>query len=302
VTKRFAYVTGCERFTIEHVPLARGSAEVLRLEPVGAPRGYVLAVHGFGVNQIFPNAPLYKLFLQAGLGVLAVPLPGHHPLAPPLHSPWLDDYLPTISDRLQPVLDAPIVMGFGNSMGAALTLASLVELPQIRHGVFLQPPLWVDLTSAELALEVATSFGRDLLKALDVPMGAMFSMALARCRFLDRDGRERLRNFLHPAALPAVQRVLDHLNLPHRLSTLNDHRFLLVTGEKDRVAPPYDVARLAGFIPSSPQVAVVPNANHTTLFFVPKTLQLVRDWLDEHFPSDVIHVPRPQTADVHLTL
>lgn len=292
MSKRFAYVTGCERLAVEHIPLTKGAAEVLRLEPTGQPKGYVLAVHGFGVNQIFPNAPVYRQFLQAGLGVLAVPLPGHHPLAPPLHSPWLPDYLPTISDRLQSVLDAPIVMGFGNSMGAALTLASLAELPHIRHGIFLQPPLWVDLSKFDLALEVASSFGRNLLKALDVPMGAMFNMALARCTFHDQDGRERLRNFLHPEALPAVQRVLDGLNLPERLSGLTDHHFLLVTGEKDRVATPYDVTRLAGFIPSSPDVAIVPNANHTTLFFVPQTFQRVQAFLDTHFPAIVPPEPR----------
>ncbi len=301
MAKRFAYVTGCESVAIEHVPLPRGSAEVLRLEPVGKPQGYVLAVHGFGVNQIFPNAPLYKLFLKAGLGVLAVPLPGHHPLAPPLHAPWLDHYLPTISDRLQPRLDAPIVMGFGNSMGAALTLASMAELPQIRHGIFLQPPLWVDLTNIELALEVATSFGRDLFKALDVPLGAMLSMALASCRFVDRDGRERWRNFLHPAALPAVQRVLEHLNLPRRLAGLNDHSVLLVTGENDRVAPPHDVARLAGFMPNAPQLAVVPKTNHTTLFFAPRTTQVVQAFLDDHFPSDRIPVGRHNSMPVSVT-
>ncbi len=290
MAKRYAYLTGCSRMTETTVPLLRGTAEVLHLEPTTPARGYVLALHGFGVNQIFPNAPLYRTFLQAGLGVLAVPLPGHHPAAPPLHSPWLQDYLPTIARHLQPELSAPILLSFGNSIGSVLSLVSMPEIPSIRHGIFLQPPLWVDLSSADLAREVLSSVSRDLLRSSDFPASAVLSMAMTRCRFVDRDGRERLRNFLHPAALPAIQRMLDHLSVPERVSRLIDHEILFITGERDRIAPPHDVVRLAGYMPCSPDIAIVPRANHTTLFFLPQTMQVVKDWLASHLPA-----PTPDT-------
>ncbi|MBC7544060.1 MAG: alpha/beta hydrolase [Candidatus Sericytochromatia bacterium] len=285
MSTRFAHLTGCRKVTVMSVPLLRGTAEVLQLEPTLPTRGYVLALHGFGVNQIFPNAGIYRTFLNAGFGVLAVPLPGHHPAAPPLHSPWLQDYLPTIARHLAPLLDAPISVGYGNSIGAVITLGSLPEIPSIRHGVFLQPPLWVDLSSTELAKEMLTSVSRDLLRSSDFPASAVLSMALSRCRFVDRNGRERLRNFLHPAALPSIQRILDQLNIPERVSRLTDHQMLFITGERDRISPPYDVARLAGYMPCSPQLCVIPKANHTTLFFMPETMQRVQDWLSVHLPA-----------------
>lgn len=279
---RYAHLTGCAQADLLTIPVFGGDAEIIRLLPADPPKGFLIAVHGFGCNRIFPNRPIYQSFLTRGYGVLSIPLPGHHPSAPPFAAPWLASYVPTIISSLEPTLPAPIVAAQGNSWGAILALAAMAEVPSLRLGVFLEPPLRVAIGYAELCREILGTFNRHLWQSREIPLGALLGLATGSCRFLERGGREARRNFLHPRTLPELQKLLEHLSLPLRLSNMTERSVLFVGGDQDRVATPTDIHRLASYLPGDSRVEIIPQANHTTLFFHPQTMPKLELWLEEH--------------------
>lgn len=299
---RYVHLTGCAHADLLTVPVFGGEAEIIRMLPAEPLKGYLVAVHGFGCNRVFPNRPIYQMFLERGIGVISLPLPGHHPTAPPFAAPWLTAYVPSILNTLAPRLNAPVIAAQGNSWGAILALSAMPEIPTIKLGVFLEPPLQVAIGYAELCREIMGSLNRHLVGAAgEMPLRVLWEMARGRCRFQERDGNPAHRNFLHPRTLPELQKLLESLSLPLRLSELKDRSILFVGGERDRVATPNDIHRLASYIPGDSKVAIIPQANHTTLFFHPQTMPLIQTWLDEHLakllaPEPVINLGSSETG------
>lgn len=283
---RHAWRTGCLHHRRLDVPVAGGAAEVLLLAPRGEWHGTVLAVHGYACNRTIPHLILLQECLRRGLGVASVPLPGHHPKAPPLHVESLTDYLPAVIAGLKPQLPAPIRLVLGNSLGSALLLLAMPHLEGVGNGILLQPPLRLDWSYAATLTDFRTSFDRSLGWAMGrFPWTSALSFVFARPRIQDMAGRHQRFPVLHPGMLPRLSAMFHHIRYADRLQQAEASGYLLIAGENDPVCPPDDVKAIARLVGGAPRVAVIPGCNHTTLFFVPTLLEVVSHYLDERFPG-----------------
>lgn len=279
---RHAWRTGCRDTQQIDVPVEGGTAEILLLSPHGPWHGTVLAVHGYACNRTIPHLVIYREFLKRGLGIASVPLPGHHAKSPPLHAERLLSYLPEVLQGLRPHLPAPLRLVLGNSLGSVMLLLAMPHLGGLEGGILLQPPLRLDWSYRATLYDFSTSFNHRLLWAMrHYPWSSAFAFLFGRQRFWDPSGNHRRYSVLHPGMMPRLNAMFEHVNLSDRLKQVKAPGFLLVTGEKDPVAPPRDVQAIAEMVGGQPDFRVIPGTNHTTLFFVPSLPQLVSEYLDQ---------------------
>ncbi len=259
---KMGYVQAWERYTMPLVQTARGSLWVADQRTPGSTLPALLLVHGAGGSRLQWPAALRRL---AGVGVLALDLPGHdRSPGPPRDT--IDGYAADIAALLDALaIDAAYVLG--HSLGGAAALALALAAPDRVRGLVLVgsgarlavSPEMLNAAEAEAArLLVAWSWGpnadpllqqKHLQALLALPDGTLHADLTACNRF---DVRDRLDEISAPA--------------------------LVVAGAFDRMTPPRYSAYLQTHLPNAQAVTL--DSGHMLMLEQPDALaEAVSLWL-----------------------
>lgn len=259
-----------------------GATTAYRLSPAGEAKRVVLTLHGAGNDAFFAWIGLYKRLLTAGGQVFTFDLPGHGRFNQTAFTPAAASAsLRTALDECGTASPELPLHAIGVSLGGSLLLASLADLQhRFASAALVVAPVRIESSVPALAREVSLrtlsllwrerehygltglipsfgSFKRDvypLRLAVDPPAGtfgyvAALNEALAS---LDLEGAAR------------------NVDLP----------VLLAYGDRDRIVPPRQGARLAGLLRHG-ELLTVPGGTHLSTPLEEQTLERLTRWVEE---------------------
>lgn len=255
------------------VELPRGRVFVVDVGPDPATAGAeppLLLVHGlltthFVFDRLIPR-------LAGRRRILAVDLPGagDSDRPAPTHA---DDYSPEdLAGRLFALLDhldVQVVDAYGHDYGGNVAFVMAAEAPErVRRSILCAPLLLHPRVPFEGPLALAASLGPEVFRRTVRRADLQRVLAQAACSpeladeselhvFWDRLGRAGGREATHA--------MLTHLSgvvrMRERFAELRTPT-LLVWGDRDRIVPPEQGARLAELLPGPPELVLVEGSGH----------------------------------------
>lgn len=261
-------------------PEAGGETVAHKLTPAGSPAAVTITVHGAGNDALFAMVGLFQRLLAAGHQIVAFDLDGHgRSSTTRLSADAAPSAIPAaLAATGVGHADLPLHL-VGISLGGAITLASLPELPAPLHSaVLIAAPLRIEFSRAAILRELGPPLLQALIRERShygltglIPSFGPFKRGTYPLRLADTP----------PAGAFGYVEVLN--DILDRLALLSAARatqvpVLLAYGGRDRLVPPSQGRLLHEAIPSS-ELLVAPGETHLSVHLAPEVVRRVLEWV-----------------------
>jgi hypothetical protein len=250
--------------------------------PKGGTGATVCLAHGTTAEKTLPYYFWIRELLNAGIRVMTFELDGHGDNPRPLCCPGLDDNVPAALRflREQPDVDPERIGLMGVSLGGACVLNAAPNEPGIKAVVTVSAPYRLSLDEWNRLSEALGVLSPEvlpvLLEATPNKLLAFLKSQIRLAHSLDHAPEEA--DMLDPRTAEAVNRALRYLNPLDNAMRLGRTPLLVINGEWDNIAPPWQAAELYERATGPKALAMVPRRNHFTVMVSRQAVEAAVHW------------------------
>ncbi len=252
-----------------------------RLSPADRPRRVVLALHGAGNDALFAWVGLFKRLLLGGSEILTFDLPGHGRVGSGFFG--VEEAGAALATAAAACGRSPFglpVHAVGVSLGGSLLLHSLPRLQdRFTSAALIVAPLQIQLSPRSVLAELRPRNFRLLLREREhygltglIPSFGPFKRGTYPLR---------LQNPAPPGSFGYVEslnQLLAEMEIERAAANIQIPT-LLIYGERDRIVPLEQGAKLARIIPQA-EFHAIPGGTHLSTPLEPEANELLMTWLE----------------------
>lgn len=271
-------------YTTERVsiPVGNGSMPGWLFEPRRPAGPSVILVHG---TMAFENSAYFyfiREILAVNFRVLTIELDGHGENTRPLCLPGLDEDVPAAVAFLRgrDHVDPKRIGLIGVSLGGACCLNAAAADPGIRAVITVATPHRLQSNEWASLAEVFGMMNPEMLPILfKATPDHMLRFMTTPMRVAEApDQTASVCTFLDEEISPTVNRCLRFLNPLDSAQNLGDTPLLVINGEWDNVAPPWQALDIYERAKGPKALAMVPRRNHMTVMFSKQAADATTHW------------------------
>jgi fermentation-respiration switch protein FrsA (DUF1100 family) len=208
---------------------------------------------------------------------------GHGDNPRPLCCPGLDENLPAALAflREQPDVDPNRVGILGVSLGGALAVNTATRDAGIKALVTVGLPHRVNMDEWQLASECLSTLTPEMWPTafLRATPNRLLEWVTTPMRMAaSPDHEHETADFLDPRTMKAVNRALRYLNPLDHVMQLKETPLLVINGEWDNVAPPWQALDLYERAAGPKALSLVPRRNHLTVMLYKPAVESAVHW------------------------
>jgi fermentation-respiration switch protein FrsA (DUF1100 family) len=251
-------------------------------EPKQASGATVVIAHGTTAEKTLPYYFWIVSLLGAGIRVLTFELDGHGDNPRALACPGLDENLPAALAylRARPGIDPNRVGLLGVSLGGACVLNTAPKDSGVKAVVTVSTPYRVNLDEWNKLSEALGTFNPEVLPVLAsaTPNKLMEFFTTPMRVAAGNEQPPEVMDFLDPRTADAVNRALRYLNPLDNVGRLHTTPTLVINGEWDNIAPPWQALELYERATGPKALAMVPRRNHLTIMLSRQAVDAMTHW------------------------
>ena len=262
------------------VPIGDHATPGLLFTPRAGSGATVVLAHGTTAEGTLPYYMWIGALLEAGINVLTFELDGHGENPRVLRCPDIEENVPAALGfvRAQPEVDPARVGLMGVSLGGACAVNAAAQDAAVKAVVSVSGPHRIQIDEWGKLGEAMGLFNPEVAGTfLEATPNLLLNFMNSRIR-VGPEHADEPGDLLAPGTRYAVQRALRHLNPLDSATKLGHAPLLVINGEWDFIAPPWQAQDLYARAAGPKALAIIPRRNHFTVMISRQAVASMADW------------------------
>lgn len=250
--------------------------------PKGGTGATVCLAHGTTAEKTLPYYFWIRALLSAGIRVMTFELDGHGENPRPMCCPGLDDNVPAALKflREQPGVDPERIGLLGVSLGGACVLNAAPNEAGIKAVAAVSTPYRLGIDEWGRFSEALGVLSPEVLPVLlEATPNRLLAFLQTKIRLAaSLDHLPDHADMLDMRTAEAVARAVRYLNPLDNAARLGATPLLVINGEWDNIAPPYQAVKLYERAAGPKALAMIPRRNHFTVMVSRQAVDAAVHW------------------------